>query len=201
MPIKINVPYPERDEARKLGARWNSDKKSWFIPDSITDINVFQKWLPKQQGYLVKRPYTLLKARRICWKCSQETSLIALAAKSFYALEFPDDGDDIWIYREDPVIFYGIEGLEPDLTNLLTEKFPFFRYTFSQTIQAKYWANTCIHCKALQGDNYNFMMPPMPFGPVDPDEASLIEKEALDLTFDYYIIACEFFSTANHWFI
>lgn len=196
MSIKINVPYPEKDDARQLGARWNSDEKSWIIPDSLTDINLFRRWLPKQEGYLVKRPYILLKAKRLCWKCAGETPVIALAGKSYYTLEFPGNKEQTWTYHEDPLIFLGIERLDPELTDLLTERFPFFRFTFSKTLGSKYWTNTCIHCKALQGDNYNAMM-----SPIDPAQAGLIEKENLPLKFDYYIISGEFYSTANHWLV
>ena len=29
--IYLNVPYNEKDEAKKLGAKWESAKKSWYI--------------------------------------------------------------------------------------------------------------------------------------------------------------------------
>ena len=32
--IYLNVPYGEKDEAKKLGAKWESAKKSWYILDS-----------------------------------------------------------------------------------------------------------------------------------------------------------------------
>lgn len=191
MPIKINVPYPERNAARDLGARWNSDEKSWIIPDSVTEINPFQKWLPKQEGYLVKRPYALLKAKRFCWKCTAETPLIALAARSYYAPDYHKEPAQSWKHCEDPIIFTGITEISPEILDLLTEKYPFFRFTFSKTIGSKYWANTCMHCKALQGDNYNFMMPPAPFFHLDPAKGTLIERENLILKFDYYITAGE----------
>ena len=32
--IYLNVPYNEKDEAKKLGAKWESAKKSWYILDN-----------------------------------------------------------------------------------------------------------------------------------------------------------------------
>ena len=29
--IYLNIPYNEKDEAKKLGAKWESSKKSWYI--------------------------------------------------------------------------------------------------------------------------------------------------------------------------
>ena len=39
----INVRYEERLEAKKLGAKWDGQKKSWYIPQGV-DREPFQKW-------------------------------------------------------------------------------------------------------------------------------------------------------------
>jgi predicted GIY-YIG superfamily endonuclease len=31
--IYLSVPYSRKDESKKLGAKWDSDKKKWFAPD------------------------------------------------------------------------------------------------------------------------------------------------------------------------
>lgn len=41
--VYINVPIEEKDEAKALGARWDRNVKSWFVPD-VKNINLFQKW-------------------------------------------------------------------------------------------------------------------------------------------------------------
>ena len=44
----INVPYAEKNEAKGLGAKWDTNQKSWFIgPDA--DKQLFQKWLGPQE--------------------------------------------------------------------------------------------------------------------------------------------------------
>lgn len=42
--IYLNVPFDDKDEAKSLGARWDNDKKSWFIM-SIADQSKFKKWI------------------------------------------------------------------------------------------------------------------------------------------------------------
>jgi exodeoxyribonuclease VII large subunit len=42
-PILLNVPFSEKDRAKKLGARWNG--QSWYIPEHI-DPEPFAEWLP-----------------------------------------------------------------------------------------------------------------------------------------------------------
>jgi hypothetical protein len=40
----LNVPFAEKDEAKRLGARWDSAKKKWYVP-SGTDLTPFSRWL------------------------------------------------------------------------------------------------------------------------------------------------------------
>lgn len=39
----INVPYREKDEAKGLGARWDRQQQSWFVPPGV-DTALFAKW-------------------------------------------------------------------------------------------------------------------------------------------------------------
>jgi hypothetical protein len=39
----LKVPYAEKDEAKALGARWNSARKSWYVPDGV-DEGPFARW-------------------------------------------------------------------------------------------------------------------------------------------------------------
>lgn len=44
MPIKINVPYSEKDFAKEKGAFWDKEQKTWYVPDHINP-NLFSKWI------------------------------------------------------------------------------------------------------------------------------------------------------------
>ncbi|MFW5498410.1 MULTISPECIES: zincin-like metallopeptidase domain-containing protein [unclassified Maridesulfovibrio] len=44
----LNVPYREKGQAKKLGARWDKSEKLWFAPTG-TDLNPLAKWLPKKK--------------------------------------------------------------------------------------------------------------------------------------------------------
>lgn len=41
---ELNVPFLEKDEAKRLGARWNSASKRWYVPSGV-DIAPFKRWL------------------------------------------------------------------------------------------------------------------------------------------------------------
>lgn len=40
----LKVPYAEKDQAKALGARWNQDRKSWYVPDGQPTAP-FAQWL------------------------------------------------------------------------------------------------------------------------------------------------------------
>jgi hypothetical protein len=46
--IDLFVPFAEKDDAKKLGARWDAAKKVWFIPDGV-DPAGFERWLPLKE--------------------------------------------------------------------------------------------------------------------------------------------------------
>jgi len=42
--INLKVPYGEKDQAKELGAKWDSSQKTWFI-DIRQDKELFSRWL------------------------------------------------------------------------------------------------------------------------------------------------------------
>ncbi|NEX59496.1 DUF5710 domain-containing protein [Noviherbaspirillum galbum] len=40
----LAVPFAEKDAAKKLGARWNPDQKSWYVPPGL-DLAPFERWM------------------------------------------------------------------------------------------------------------------------------------------------------------
>ncbi|MCE7534228.1 DUF5710 domain-containing protein [Acinetobacter nosocomialis] len=43
----LSVSFAEKDEVKKLGAKWDSKEKSWYVPAG-TDTAPFEKWIPDQ---------------------------------------------------------------------------------------------------------------------------------------------------------
>lgn len=42
--IPLKVPFSEKDQAKSLGARWNTEAKHWYVPQGV-DAAPFEKWL------------------------------------------------------------------------------------------------------------------------------------------------------------
>jgi len=45
MRLNLKVAFAEKDEAKKLGARWDAARKLWYI-DGHLDASLFEKWQP-----------------------------------------------------------------------------------------------------------------------------------------------------------
>lgn len=45
MRLNLKVPFAEKDEAKKLGARWDPARKIWYVPAGV-DASAFSRWQP-----------------------------------------------------------------------------------------------------------------------------------------------------------
>jgi len=64
----LKVPYAEKDQAKQLGARWDSLVKLWWIPSHIS-IRPFGKWLlpedkKRLEGMKMPSPEALKRHRK-----------------------------------------------------------------------------------------------------------------------------------------
>jgi exodeoxyribonuclease VII large subunit len=44
--VDLRVPYPEKNDAKKLGARWDPGRQTWYVPRGF-EIDPFGRWLLK----------------------------------------------------------------------------------------------------------------------------------------------------------
>ena len=40
----LQVPFAEKEHARKLGARWDKDGGAWYVPAGVS-LDAFRRWL------------------------------------------------------------------------------------------------------------------------------------------------------------
>jgi hypothetical protein len=45
MRTNLQVPFSEKDDAKKLGARWDAARKVWYV-ENKNDMTPFARWLP-----------------------------------------------------------------------------------------------------------------------------------------------------------
>jgi hypothetical protein len=52
MRTDLQVPYSQKDEARRLGARWDAARRVWFV-ENVENLGRFLRWIPER----LKRPH------------------------------------------------------------------------------------------------------------------------------------------------
>jgi hypothetical protein len=177
--IDLNVPFHEKDAAKRLGARWDADRKTWFAPDGA-DLGAFERWLPKPPHVNVRSSmYWIVTSSRQCWKCARVTDVFAFALPGDHrVLEFreglPPEHAQMWERGEMRVLPYYIEYLAEGVQARIREITPHYRLDFSQTTASSYWMNHCAFCGIKQGDYELFCEPGSAFMPMTPKDASAV---------------------------
>jgi hypothetical protein len=178
--IDLNVPFHEKDEARRLGARWDAKKKVWFIPDGA-DASAVRRWIPEEPEINVRsRRYFVLKTERACWKCGASTAVFAFGLPAEHEMrEVSDDGDKAgtWEKAEMSALPHYISFLAEEPRRRIQSMTSIFRPDFSQTTQSWYWMNHCEGCGMKQGDFELFSEPDEAFFPVSAERVAAIRVE------------------------
>ena len=50
MRVNLAVPFSEKDDAKRKGARWDAARKTWYI-ENVDDVGAFRKWIPALAGW------------------------------------------------------------------------------------------------------------------------------------------------------
>ena len=66
MKVFLKVPFAEKDEAKKLGGRWDPTKKLWFV-ENVENLSPFSRWLSEDvqkfdDGVPAAKPISPVKA-------------------------------------------------------------------------------------------------------------------------------------------
>lgn len=127
--IHLDVPYAEKDQAKRLGARWDPGVKRWYI-DADHDRELFKAWLPKQSagGFRNDTEYAVVSSGAFivltlakCWKCRRQPDFICI-----YCTRATIDGE-----HYDHINFSNLTAVDDTLKARL-EAYPQFRLAYSQ---------------------------------------------------------------------
>jgi hypothetical protein len=76
--IDLQVPITEKDAAKRLGARWDSQNKTWYVPDGV-DAKPLQKWIAVPQSPNIRAEcWFLATTRRQCWRCDASSRVFGI---------------------------------------------------------------------------------------------------------------------------
>ena len=60
MRINLRVPYEEKEQARRLGAKWDTARRIWYV-ENMERLEAFLRWMPDyltepHKGNIRERP-------------------------------------------------------------------------------------------------------------------------------------------------
>lgn len=157
MPLYLDVPYGKKDLAKGLGAKWNRDRKQWYVENKY-DYYKFLDWIPYVSGVaeVICDHIYIVETNRKCYKCKKETNVISFAFQNYFSIYKDKFGNlQHYEYHDSNICFVTIEKklCNMQLELFLKRQFRFY-YSYSRAIREFYCANHCIHCGVIQGNNY-----------------------------------------------
>jgi Domain of unknown function (DUF5710) len=152
--IDLRVPFPEKEEAKRLGARWDAGRRVWYVPAGVA-AEPRRQWLPQRvPPNIWARSYFLAQSVRECWRCGRLTRVFAIMLPAGHeGLWVADDPvDDEWQRGEEPTLLSYVEQVEEPVAERLRVLAPPYWVDHSHTTGTFYWMNHCEACLAKLGD-------------------------------------------------
>jgi hypothetical protein len=181
----LNVPFEEKNEAKRLGARWDPARKVWFVPDGV-DPRPFRNWLPRPADVNVRSSmYYLAETVELCWKCGEPSRVFGIAVPAGYeSAEYDDEGNKTWESTGDMAFLSYIEYLPESVQTRIRVLTTHYWLDFSKTTNSSYWMNHCEPCGMKQGDHELFHEPHGAFLPMTPEDARAIKLHPVSERFE-----------------
>jgi hypothetical protein len=179
--IDLNVPFHDKNEAKALGARWDPQRRLWYVPDNI-DASPLRKWTPTPESPNVRAArYFLAEATRGCWRCSSQTRVFGIVLPAGHETLYVDDNpaSDYWEVVDEPTMLSYITFLADPVPARLRNLAPLYCVNYSQTTQSFYWTNHCDHCGIKLGDFETIEEFGAALNPATPEEAATVRIRAI----------------------
>jgi hypothetical protein len=174
--VDLRVPYGDKDEAKRLGARWDSVTRVWFVPEEL-DPARFERWLPPDGVPNVRGPsYFIAASTRRCWRCQATSRVHGFILPAGHETLDADDGADAgsWEPGEEPTLLCYLDWLAPEIAARITALTRHYRVAYSKDTSSFYWMNRCEHCDAPFGDHETYCEPGQGFLAFTLEEARRI---------------------------
>lgn len=182
--LYLKVPYKDREEAKRLGARWSKDRKSWFliVGNYEPTLSPFLPWIDfGEPTHNVWAPwYWLAENTSACWKCSGNTHVYGflMPGGSEYVWSDPIGEEElgrpvsIWERVPIPSYLHYVDYLPTQAVANISSLTRTYFEDYSKTTQSRYFMNHCEHCGAKLGDSHLFCETDGAFGMMSEKAAS-----------------------------
>jgi hypothetical protein len=168
----INVPYAEKDIVKKLGAKWDSQKKSWFIPEKIALIK-FEKWIEPNlfeciDSNIRSLGFFVAESLSSCWNCKRITQVFSfLLPEDHQVKDFDEERNEIiWETFDYQTIVSYVSFINKKAVESIQKISNHYYIDFSKQTGESYYMNHCKNCSSKLGDYYMHSEPGGAFQPM-----------------------------------
>lgn len=168
MSLYINVPYNEKEDAKKMGALWNPRARKWYIESKPENYIKFSKWIlgNNDEADIYTDAVFLIEGSSVCWKCGNNTRVVGLGVSKFCRLYDFDGECNLLIMSDDDNELHlawasNEKDVPPKILSILKERYS-VKTVYSQTRKRPLFSNCCECCGALQGNWFLFDEPKSP---------------------------------------
>jgi ribonuclease HI len=95
----LDCQYSEKDEAKALGARWDVQRKAWYVPEGLA-VQLFIKWMPDVSNSAGKRTFACAGEARASDEEVAPIKRPRVVSATPGAGSFPPGVEQLWLYTD-----------------------------------------------------------------------------------------------------
>jgi len=195
--LLLNVPYIEKDKAKKLGAKWSPELKKWYVKNK-EDYYKFISWIEPYGNIVVIDALYLIEGIQKCFRCGKETRVIGFGIDKHFSIDkmyelqenYNENIKDALeeINQNDIHIVGPITPIPEILMEYIKSKYN-YKLRYSKTTKTSNISNCCEYCDVLQGDFFLFNEVDSPFFIHSPEDVKKLKIYKIRLKHDLIINA------------
>lgn len=195
--LLLNVPYIEKDKAKKLGAKWSPELKKWYVKNK-EDYYKFVSWIEPYGNIVVIDALYLIEGIQKCFRCGKETRVIGFGIDKHFSIDkmyelqenYNENIKDALeeINQNDIHIVGPITPIPEVLMEYIKSKYN-YKLRYSKTTKTSNISNCCEYCDVLQGDFFLFNEVDSPFFIHSPEDVKKLKIYKIRLKHDLIINA------------
>ena len=206
--LLLNVPYIEKDEAKKLGAHWNPELKKWYVKNK-EDYYKFVSWIEPYGNMVVIDALYLIEGIQKCFRCGKETRVIGFGIDKHFSIDKMYDLQENYsenikdalaeINQNDIHIVGPINPIPEILMKYINSNYN-YKLRYSKTTKTSNISNCCEYCDVLQGDFFLFNEADSPFFINSPEDIKKLKIYQIRLNHDLIINAADGWASFDEMF-
>ncbi|WP_281678981.1 DUF5710 domain-containing protein [Eggerthia catenaformis] len=195
--LLLNVPYIEKNKAKKLGAKWSPELKKWYVKNK-EDYYKFISWIEPYGNIVVIDALYLIEGIQKCFRCGKETRVIGFGIDKHFSIDkmyelqenYNENIKDALeeINQNDIHIVGPITPIPEVLMEYIKSKYN-YKLRYSKTTKTSNISNCCEYCDVLQGDFFLFNEVDSPFFIHSPEDVKKLKIYKIRLKHDLIINA------------